>query len=374
MKVIATPVGIAVSSLLSLSCSMLGLSLLAGCGGNSASTPTVPTSPASLAAYHAYGDSITYGYQLPYTSQAYPNLTGADKNLTVSDIAIIGDEACDVPTRQIFPSVDDPAPGSTGAYPLYTLMIGTNDAGHAGIPYEPVFTLCHQASIAWLAMPATLKVHAADKGVTGTGTGGIDNTQVWKAWKTTAFGSSVSFPITLAAAGPVYVWPLILDGDHGTGSYAVDGNVLGSFTTAAPSTIATQNGSTQSLSFLRIPNVTSGQHTVTFTQTSSQGTMQIVAIAAPPTTKTALPEVVVGQIPLQEAGTVTACGQAPSLCDSYNIVVRSNIVLFAGDGLNVIYAQNHTYMQASSAEMADGLHPNALGQSELRYAFEVVMH
>jgi hypothetical protein len=51
----------------------------------------------------------------------------------------------------------------------------------------------------------------------------------------------------------------------------------------------------------------------------------------------------------------------------------ANVAIFAGDGLNVQYVDNHSYMHATPAEMNDLLHPNPLGQSELRTAFETAI-
>ena len=111
--------------------------------------------PLSLPAYHAYGDSITYGETLPHTSLAYPSLIAGDRKLTLSNYAIPGDQACDLPTHQIFPNSDNPV---AGAFPLYTLLIGTNDVDERGAQdYLNVYNLCAQASIAWLALPADLK-------------------------------------------------------------------------------------------------------------------------------------------------------------------------------------------------------------------------
>jgi hypothetical protein len=340
----------------------------------SATAASAPVSGASAQAYHAYGDSITYGSTLSSTALAYPSLIAGDRQRALANYAIPGDMACDVPTRQIFPNNDNP---TTGAFPLYTLMIGTNDEDLRGANgyLIPVFNLCQQASIAWLALPANLKVLATAAGVVTGGPGSINTAHNFNAWATATLNSSIAFPIALAAPGPIYAWVRIADGDPGVFSYAVDGAVLGSMPTATAPFIATQNGSTESIGFLRLPGIAAGSHTVTFTQTSSAGTMQIVAIGAPPAPPPAaqpsLPTVIVGDPPLQLA--VNDCVSGPTVCVAYPPDIQANVALFAGDGLNVIYAENHTYMFATPSEMDDALHPNALGQSELRNAFEAVI-
>jgi hypothetical protein len=357
--------------------SFFSASALTGCVATVAiplsAITTVSGSSAPSQAYHAYGDSITAGSTLSSTALAYPSLIAGDRRFALSNFSIPGDMACDVPTRQIFPNSDNP---TTGAFPLYTLMIGTNDEDLRGAfgYLVPVFNLCQQASIAWLALPANLKVLATAAGVVTSGPGSINPAHNFNAWATATQNASIAFPIALAAPGPIYAWVRIADNDPGAFSYAVDGVVLGSMNTATMPFIATQNGSTESIGFLRLPAIAAGSHTVTFTQTSSAGTMQIVAIGAPPAPPPAaqpsLPTVIVGDPPLQLA--VNDCTGYP-VCLAYPPDIQANVALFAGDGLNVIYAENHTYMFATPSEMNDALHPNALGHSELRYAFEAVI-
>ncbi len=323
-------------------------------------------------AYHAYGDSITYGATLSSTSLAYPSLIATDRHLALSDYAIPGDQACDVPTLQIFPNNDNP---TAEPFPLYTLLIGTNDVDNRGAQdfMTNVFNLCQQASIAWLALPADLKVLATSPGVVLSGPGSINPAHNWNAWATSIPNSSITFPITLSASGSIYAWVRIADNDGGTFSYAVDGVVLGTMNTTTTPYMITLSGNTESIGFLRIPGVAAGSHSVTFTQTSTTGTMQIVAIGAPPGTKRSLPTVVVGDIPNQEAIPGDECVVYPVNCLSYPPDIQATVAMFAGDGLNVIYAENHTYMFGTANEMNDELHPNVLGQSELRNAFEAVI-
>jgi hypothetical protein len=88
--------------------------------------------------YHAYGDSITFGSFLRYEDLTYPNLIARDHLLYLLRYALPSEQACDVPTRQIFPHQD----GLTGEVaPLYTLLIGTNDADVKGKgSYEAIST------------------------------------------------------------------------------------------------------------------------------------------------------------------------------------------------------------------------------------------
>jgi len=216
-------------------------------------------------------------------------------------------------------------------------------------------------------------VLASSSGVVTNGTGVIETTNNWNSLMTSTLNSSISIPITLASEGPIYIWPRIADNDFGTFSYAIDGTVIGVFNTTPGDAIYTSNGIRNSLGFIRIPGVSAGTHTVSFTQTSSVGTMRIVAIGSLPTTNEMLPLVLVGDPPLQLVMPDAACDTTPSQCEDYLLQIQADVAIFAGDRLNVQFVDNHPYMHATDAEMNDYLHPNPLGHSELRTAFETAI-
>jgi lysophospholipase L1-like esterase len=358
--------------------------LFSGCGSGVVSVkapsetlpspPPPPSTPSSkYSEYHAYGDSITAGAGLSLpTKQAYPALVAIDRNLTLSNYAISRDQACDVPTRQIFAHEDSPSLISPS---LYSLLVGTNDVDIRGIgPYEVTFSLCHQAAIAWLAVPAEFKVFPGSNNVTTMGGGSLDTSNHWNAWITAAQGASISFIITTQQTGPIYAWPRIDDTNPGTYTYSLDNIVVGTGHTRTTPAIATANGTTNSLGFLRLPAVPSGRHIVTFTQTSTgQNGVSIAAIGAPPGTKLdTLPTVLVGTIPFQlhEVGSSYPCTSTDAPCREYNQNIESTVALFAGDGLDVRLFDTHKYMFGASTEMLDELHPNPLGHIELSHAVE----
>ena len=362
--------------LCALTAGLLAIPVMLGCGSDisiplpiyNPPRPYVPL-PASVATYRAYGDSITAGAGVPVKTLAYPNLIATDLHLALSNYAISGDQACDVATRQIFPNRDDSA---AQLRTFSSLLIGTNDADVKGIGgYEAVFTRCHQAAVSWLALPSDRKVQATSSAVVTHGPGVIESANNWNAWETASVGASISFPITLLTAGPIYIWPRIADGDTGAFSYAVDGQICGAFATGTSPAIHTQNATSDSLAFLRVPGIAAGPHTVTLTQTTSQGTMRIVAVGAPTASASSIPTLVLANVPRQQAG--GNCGRSPLICIDYTAIVISDVSVFYGDGLDVRYAQNYSYMQADSSDMFDSIHPNALGQSELRAAFEAAV-
>jgi lysophospholipase L1-like esterase len=326
--------------------------------------------PAAITAYRAFGDSITAGVTLPSPSLAYPALIAQDRQFNLANYAIGGSQACDVPTTQIFANSDDILVGTSS---LDTLMIGTNDEDTRGPDYYPIFALCHQATIAWLAVPVDLKLLATASGVVTTGPGTLETVNNWNAWDTSAQNSSIAFPISLPKGGPIYVWPRILDNDPGAFTYAIDGVVLGTFYTSPGAVIRTSNGIDNSLALIRLPAIEAGRHTVTLTQISASGTMRIVAVGSAPGPGRLLTRVLVGDPPLQETGPGATCNINPTQCGAYLAEIQADVALFVSDGLNVVFVDNHPYMLATPLEMNDELHPNSLGQSELRAAFETAI-
>lgn len=348
-------------------------SCLAGCGSGYAFLPYVlpifAGGTPAYALYHAYGDSITFGaFLADPATQAYPALVATATGLNPSNRGIPGDMACDVPTRQIFPAADAPALASNG---LYSLLISTNDVGvkNAG-PYEAVFNLCHRASIAWLAVPAEDKVLGTASTVKSSGAVSVETANHWNALTTQAAGASLTFPFTRAAAGPVYIWYRIRDGSPGQWTYALDGKALGSGTTATSPSIATQNGSSDSLALLRLDSIPAGAHTVTFVQTSAGATgVGIVAIGFPPsTTASQTSLVLVGTMPKQLSEANDICSVNPRACDAYIADITANVKLLASDGLNVELFDSRKYMLGTSLDMRDIVHPNARGHLEIAHS------
>ena len=319
--------------------------------------------------YHAYGDSITAGYALADSSKNYASLLADAEYLDLADRAIPGDQACDVPTRQIFPHADSPALNNDT---LYSLLISTNDVDIRGIgPYESVFNLCHQATLAWLALPVEYKILPTDPRFVASGPTQVDDYNNWNALITQGAGAAVNVTFRRKVTGPVYVWYRIGDNNAGAFSYALDGNVLGHLTTATNPTLHTYNGSYDSFALLRIPDVLPGTHSLTITQTSL-GTYDvgIVAIGVPPNVPhKGLPRLLVGTTPMQYNGWNVPCNfpSSPN-CAAYIADITSNVNLLAGDGLDIQLFDSRKYMSGTAQDMADGLHPNPTGHREILHS------
>ena len=328
--------------------------------------------------YFALGDFITDGATLSDpAAQAYPTLVSQQGNARLTNLANAGDQACDVAARQIFPNSVSPTLATRA---VYSVLIGVNDVDNQGEGvYEQVFEECHQATLAWLALPAEDKVLAGSAGFEANGPGKIDTSSGWNDWTTEGQGSSVSFTIVTTKAGPVYAWPLIDDASAATYTYALDGVIAGTAAVQTTPRMATQNGTMRSLGFLRWPYLPAGSHTVTFTQTSpGAGGVSVVGIGAPDAAGGAasggqLPVVLAGTVPYQlHTGDNTGCQNTDAPCLAYNSDIQVDVEMMAGDGLNVRLFDTRKYLQATSAEMNDATHPNASGQEKLSQAVEAV--
>ncbi len=326
----------------------------------------------SNAPYFALGDFLTDGATLSNPSQqAYPTLVSREKNAPLTNLANAGDQACDVPARQIFPNSVSP---TLASHATYSLLIGVNDVDIQGDgAYEQVFVQCHQAALAWLALPAEGKVLAGSAGFVADGPGQIDTTNGWNAWTTQGQGSTVSFTITMTASGPIYAWPLIDDASTATYGYALDGVQTGTSAVQTSPQMATKNGTTRSLGFLRWPWAPAGRHTVTFIQIST-GTsgISVVGIGAPSALPAGqLPAVLAGTVPYQlHTGQNVGCQATDAPCLAYNSDILADVNMFAGDGLNVLLFDTRQYLQGTAVEMSDAVHPNAKGQEKLSEAVQ----
>jgi lysophospholipase L1-like esterase len=365
--------------------SLLALLTLAGCSNNatlnskgsssSSGSSTVSTPDVAITRYYAYGDSITAGYLLASPgTQDYPALVASKENVPANNRAFSGEMACDLPPSQIFYSGDSPA---LSPHIASSVLIGTNDVDIKGVgAYEAVFTLCHEATLSWLGVPVEYKVLANGSGMKTYGPGAIDTTNHWNAWTTGGKGSTVSFTIITPTTGPIYAWPIIDDTNSSTYTYSLDGVVKGTGTTKTTPAIATQNGVTNSLGFIRFSPVAAGTHVITFTQTSEGADgVSVVGIGAPDGSPSgALPTVFAGTIPYQypgpSGGPCTAATDQP--CQEYIQDIQADVSLFTSDGLDIRVFDTRLYMLGTAAEMTDALHPNVLGQMKLSQSLEAV--
>ena len=334
------------------------------------------------------GDSITAGYEANGvsggTGTSYAALVSTDAKTTLVNHAVGGYFACDEAELEAIPG----DLSTIDANSLYTLMIGTNDANNhtTSDGYSTTFNLCHQAAMAWIA--ASNKFAANGTNCTDTGT--------WSAWPgagdgtpqligeyTTQSGATKSCPIT-TTGGPIYAWYWMQSPNSGAGTYSVDGGTAVAFTTAPAVTISAKGSSKYGWGLIRVP-VAAGSHTILFTNTTSGSGIVLSAIG------TTSPAPMYQQPHLFVAGVIKQDGDTNSAVTAYyDSLVKANVSLLAGDGLNITYVPVRNYVctvvtgghcysnyatpvQDINSFGSDILHPNAQGHLELKRAFEDAM-
>lgn len=329
--------------------------------------------PASSTAYRAFGDSITSGIGVSTDVQRYSFLTGNILGLTTRDQAFPGDEACDIFPHSLGPEAEfTPLFGS----PLYSVLIGTNDAdvGGAGA-YEATFKACHSAVLAWLGTPRETMVVPGDAALSGSGgwtaapqdyfqatRGALGSSRLPVAFAPVGAAGSLAAKVTTTGA-PIYLWYVIDDLAAASDCFtlAIDGQSAGATYCTRPATlIATQNHTTASIALVRIP-VTAGAHTVTASTTT--GGVALAGVGTLPAPGTWAPPIILSHdVPVQQPALQIA---TPATQLAYTADVIADETPLRADGMLLLHVNNRTYMTGDPTEMADGLHPNALGNEEL---------
>ena len=315
--------------------------------------------------YHAFGDSITFGIGASITSDRYVSLIATDKALALTDLGISGSQACDVADAQIIPNEN---PGITSAA-IYTEMVGLNDADVKGTgAYEANYTNCLTAGLSWLGIPSTHKTFAqngftsgawANDGSWPDGAGLFSNTN----------GSTLS--LTLVTLGrPIYLWYRMQDTNGGSFTYALDSGPATTVTTAPTPTISTQNGGATGRGVARLTGAGAGSHMVTIvvtSPTSPNNSVSIGAIGTPVAPSDSdLPYVYKGGVTKQrDDGNSAATAQ-------YNSDALAVVNMLADDGLKITFVPVRNFIDGLPNQMFDQLHPNDLGHSLIRNAFESV--
>jgi hypothetical protein len=334
----------------------------------------------------AEGDSITTGYEAGGVSNvtnlaaAYPTLLATAEGATLADHAVAGQQACDMVFSQTIKDSNTLDNNSS----IFTMMIGTNDAHVKGVgAYEPVFQGCHKAAIAWNAVGNKVAANSANCTDTGTWLPWNYNTPSLTGEYTITPGSTKSCSI-FTPTGTLYAWVWEQDASTGAYTYSIDGGAPVAATVATSTPIATQNGGVYGYNLIRFTGLTANaNHTILFTVTtaSTNNGFAIAAIGTPPAQGVyGAPRVFVGGVPKQQ-------GDAQSAATAqYNADALADVNLLAGDGLNVYFVPVRNYLCTSVtsgvcynsygvADMntptvdAGGLHPNQVGQNDLKQAF-----
>ena len=322
--------------------------------------------PASVT-MNNFGDSITLGTGATTNALGYAGLLQTDSSTAQNNTGTSGAYACDVDATQVFNDNNATITIPVSRNPLQTLMIGTNDANIKGVgSYETgVYKPCHQASIAWLAVPSTSKVLASTCTQTGTWTSD-GNYAATLAVKSSTNASTLSCPIT-TNGGPIYIWYAVNDAYTGTFTYALDGGATTSLSSVSTPLVAALG--TNGVFLVRLTGVAAASHTVAFNVTSGTGGTNTVSIIGIGTTPPATPQYF-GAPALYVAGVIQQQNNtAAAATAAYNADALADVNLLAGDGLPVYFVDARGAVN-STTQMTNTLHPNNAGHSAIRDAFE----
>jgi lysophospholipase L1-like esterase len=305
----------------------------------------------------ALGDSVTACYGVDAHSNCYTRLLSEAENATLTSFASNGVHACDTSYQAFVPE----APPSTNV--IYTLMIGTNDANNNGRgPYEAVYRSCHQAVMAWLALPVAGKLPASQCTTRGE----------WMpepayhphfGLKSNRRGASLTCSV-ISIGAPIYAWFRLIDGTRGQFSCSVDGGNELSLKTFTSPPIGANGGGREGMGFVRIPGLSAGTHIIRFTVRSEAAPDTFVSIYAVGTaTKSAFN----GR--LYSAGVPKfAADEKADDTAAYDRDAAEDAMLLAADGLPITFVDVRKHI-VMATDMTDSLHPNASGHAHLRDAF-----
>jgi hypothetical protein len=354
-----------------------------GSTGSTSATGTT-TSPGSsssdifFASVSNFGDSITCGYYATpadgdtgfmYSMEGYATLLDTMLAVPPTYLCRGGDWAADMTRLWVYPNTNP----SLGANQLYTALIGTNDAYACG-PSNGCVTnwrLALQASLAWLALPATDKVTGAAMIAQTNGGASAWQTDLEFGAASTHSGATLSFDVPQTVAGrSLYVAYRVFDSGVLNGGVAVvnvDG-VRETTLSAVVNTghaISTQNGTADTIFLASVPLGVAGTHNITITTTSAEGSFFSViwagASKANYATVTGAPTVIVGPITLTSNDTLN------QIVTVYNAQLTTLIDGFVANGMNILIAPTGTTLQPS--DLVDVVHPGNEGHTKLASAF-----
>lgn len=319
----------------------------------------------------SFGDSITQHYYATDPGvNDYVSLLATDLHLIPHNFGLSGDQAADMSLK-----VTTDANPADNNNPVFTTMIGLNDSFHYG--YDPDKQITFQntlmAALAWLALPRSQKIFGQDKALSPTGKWNPDNT-IAQGLGVSSSTQGNALQLSMVTIGaPIYLAYKIQDGNSGTASVMIDGMKIGTLCSCGinGSLISTINSPLGTgIALARYP-VPSGPHTVKITVTSTtspQNTFFLEWIATRRFPAWNPPSIVyVGQITRQQNDTNEPANQ------DYDSIAQSVVSALDGDGLAIHLVPTRDYMNTTT-DMHDTLHPNNVGHSNLRFAFEAVMN
>lgn len=315
------------------------------------------------AAFDAFGDSITLGTGASDAAHRYANLISTRRGWTLTNHGVSGDMVADQ-ASPVFTKV-------VGSGSQSTLMLGTNDQRtyQASLPKQDAFKLGHLALAAWLALADSKKVYGQAGALTGTWT----NSVVYAAGLMKQSIVPASTATYTVYGTTVYIGSVLQNSIVATFSVAIDGVAKGTFSCAPVGvTITSVNALTYMPQLLRFPGLSEGAHTVVITvvTASAANPVYVIFVAGNGGARTKTgPNIWIGNVPRFTAAGYIASGGSDAVVASFNRMIRDNVRLLAGDGLNVALADSCANLNTAADIGGDGVHPDDSGHDVIAEAF-----
>jgi hypothetical protein len=321
----------------------------------------------------AFGDSITCGgltSDYPKQGKGFASLLAKDIGGPYENWGYSGGQSPDITRMWIYPKSNP----HSGANPLFTVMMGVNDAVIYGADRDrqQIFQSNLMAALTWLALPREAKLFAQDSQVRKTGSWiADDDVRTGLGMRSPTPGSKLDFMITTTGA-PVYLAYRMKDCSPAAASVSVDGQWVATLHACEPNgaKILTGQRNIEGIGLLRYP-VAAGKHNVLLTVLAgaepANGGFSVLWAGTPtPQVAPVQPGVLVGGVIRQQGD------QKKELTAFYDSLVHKTVETLAGDGLPVRFVPVRKFVNADS-DMADTYHPGDIGHQHLRQAFESVL-
>lgn len=312
-----------------------------------------------------FGDSITAGLGVD-GPQRYANLLARDSGGVLENRAVSGQTACMMSIAQVF-SKPLPSPKSGSRYA--TMLIGTNDSNAQGRgDYESIFRMCLRASVSWLTIPASTKALPTNGRCLVAGVWARDPKAPLEGLVSSRRGDRMNCKLT-TTGGPAYLWFEASDVSNGVFAYTVDGKNVRRIAVRSRVAIRTNDGrGLTGGAAIKIDGLSAGVHTISIMNDSAPGnsnsSVKIYGVGTPSRNGSETIQLFLGGTPFQRNDRKSEDSRA------YFDIAKQEVVNLRYDGLPVEFVDTRAFMRGTSQELYDDLHPNALGQSELKDAFE----
>ncbi len=309
----------------------------------------------------AFGDSITEGNAASDSTNRFVNIITAVKRWSLVNHGVSWSGVAD--------AADNIYGTSISASNPYLYMIGTNDVRiyAEDQTLRTVFQEAHLAELAWLGLPADVKITGRSPRVSYAGSWGdspgLGPVGYGIGKSSFTQGDSATFTV---AGRILLIGTIVADGNGGEFSLTVDGASQGRFRCYAATSVLTHRGRTYAPKGIRLSGLSDGNHLVVVTVTSPTHPQNRVYFdwAAGIQAQTAFSTVYAGSVP--RFGSDSIYGWTGW---KYSTMIAANARTLRGDGLDIQYVDVAGYMDQHADLEPDSVHPNDAGHRHIAQAY-----